>query len=226
MVTAKDDSEDIVEALRHGANDYVTKPVSVPVVTARIQTQLVLKRTVTALEHANKQLEQLSFIDGLTGVGNRRAFDQQLQREWRRAVRKGGEPLSVILVDVDHFKAYNDTFGHEAGDIALRSVAAALKGAVERAADMVARYGGEEFIIVLPDTDHVGVMKVAERLRQRVAALSIEHRTNAGPFLTISLGVATAVPGERKSVEELVRTADKALYEAKAAGRNQARQII
>lgn len=220
MVTASDDSDSIVEALELGASDYVTKPIDFPVALARIRTQLMLRQMVLALEEANEKLERLSFLDGLTSIANRRRFDEFLQIEWRRGLRNG-HPLSAILVDIDYFKAYNDTYGHESGDETLRKVAGALSATPNRPADLVARYGGEEFVVVLPGTDAGGARYLAERLRAGVEGLGIPHANSAAaPHVTISLGVATAVPRRDASPESLIEAADEALYEAKREGRN------
>lgn len=223
MVTAVDNTDDIVTALACGANDYVTKPVSLPVVQARVHTQLMMKQMIKALEAANLKLANLSYLDGLTGIANRRAFDECLAREWRRAGRES-TPLSVIIVDIDCFKPYNDHFGHEAGDTALKQVARALAQSAERAGDKVARYGGEEFAAVLPDTDAAGAFVVAERMRGATLAMNIPHpHSLAEACLTISVGVSTATPTIGMQVDYLVDAADRALYQAKRAGRNQVR---
>ena len=223
MVTSSDDSDSIVEALQLGANDYVTKPIDFPVALARIRTHLLLRQMVLALEEANQKLERLSFLDGLTNIANRRRFDEFLQIEWRRAVREAA-PLSVILADIDFFKAYNDTYGHEAGDEILKKVAGALAATVNRPADLVARYGGEEFIVALPGTDAAGALVLAERLRAAVEALAVAHSTSrAAAHVTISVGVATTIPERGAAPEALVAAADQALYEAKHDGRNRVR---
>ncbi len=223
MVTSSDDSDSIVEALELGASDYVTKPIDFPVALARIRTQLLLRRMVLALEEANQKLERLSFLDGLTNIANRRRFDDFLQREWRRALRDAA-PISVILADIDFFKAYNDTYGHEAGDDILKKVAMALGATLSRPADLVARYGGEEFVAVLPGTDAGGAAFLAERLRAGVEGLQIAHAgSRAGAHVTISLGVATTVPERGASPDALVAAADQALYQAKRDGRNRVR---
>jgi diguanylate cyclase (GGDEF)-like protein len=220
MVTSSDDSDSVVEALELGANDYIMKPLDFPVALARIRTQLLLRRVIVALEEANRKLERLSFLDGLTNIANRRRFDEYLALEWRRAQREQ-TPVSLIMVDVDFFKLFNDHYGHEAGDEVLKRVAAALDATAGRPADLVARYGGEEFVVVLPGTDVEGAALLAERLRASVAALEIAHaQSRAAPHVTISVGVATLVPGREGAPEGLVTTADQALYEAKRAGRN------
>jgi diguanylate cyclase (GGDEF)-like protein len=220
MVTSTDDSASIVEALELGANDYVTKPIDFPVALARVRTQLLLRQMVLALEEANAKLERLSFLDGLTNIANRRRFDEFLDAEWRRCLRSG-QPLSLVLADIDFFKAYNDTYGHEAGDEILKKVAGALAATVSRPADLVARYGGEEFVVVLPVTDESGAQYLAERLRSAVEALGIPHaKSAAGAHVTLSVGVATVVPARETSAASLVETADGALYTAKRGGRN------
>jgi diguanylate cyclase (GGDEF)-like protein len=223
MVTSSDDSESIVEALELGANDYVTKPIDFPVALARVRTQLLLRRMVLALEEANQKLERLSFLDGLTNIANRRRFDEFLEREWRRGLRDG-TPISVIMTDIDFFKAYNDTYGHEAGDEILKTVAGVLSATLNRPADLVARYGGEEFVVVLPGTDFSGAALLAERLRGAVEGLQIAHTgSRVGVHVTISLGVATVVPQRGVSPDALVAAADQALYQAKHDGRNRVR---
>lgn len=172
------------------------------------------------LREANEILAELSYLDPLTGVANRRRFDERLDAEWRRAVRSGAL-LSLVMVDIDHFKSLNDTFGHQRGDECLRRVAETLADSLPRVGDSVARYGGEEFAVILPATDRAGAVTVAEHLRRRVAGLRIE----AGPgnplgVLTISCGVGTARPAPDRPPDELVRLADTALYEAKQAGGN------
>jgi|SRR5687767_10903666 len=178
--------------------------------------RLVRERT-EQLEEANRRLEELSFLDGLTEIANRRQFEQILDLEWRRAVRSGA-PLSLIIADIDHFKAFNDTYGHQAGDRCLRDVATLMDSIVQRAGDQVARYGGEEFAAMLPETDAEGAKSIAERMRQAVEALETE-----GGRVTVSFGVATVVATDKMSQNVLVAAADAALYEAKRAGRNAVR---
>ena len=175
--------------------------------------RLVQERT-DQLEEANRKLEELSFLDALTDVANRRQFEQILDLEWRRAVRSGS-PLSLLLADIDHFKAFNDTNGHQAGDRCLRDVATLLDSIVQRAGDQVARYGGEEFAAMLPETDAEGAEKIAEKMRRAVESLE-----TGGGRVTISVGVATTLAREKASPESLVAAADGALYDAKRGGRN------
>jgi diguanylate cyclase (GGDEF)-like protein len=173
------------------------------------------------LRVANDKLEHLSTRDALTGIANRRQFDNVLRHEWQRA-RRRMHPLSLLIADIDRFKAYNDGFGHLAGDECLRNVAQALAGALQRAEDVVARIGGEEFAIVLPETSSKQALRVAEHLREAVAALSLPHPLAAEqPIVTISLGATTMVPHGASEPLQLIAQADKALYAAKLAGRNQ-----
>ncbi len=179
-----------------------------------------LTETRRQLEHRNRDLERLSALDTLTQIANRRRFDAVLRQEWRRAIRDES-PFSLLFCDIDHFKRFNDTYGHQAGDECLVRVAQAMEETVNRPADLVARYGGEEFIALLVDTDAEGARMLAERMRARVEGLRIENPgSSAGPHLTVSLGVATAVPRATARPEDLVDLADRALYAAKEGGRN------
>ncbi|MBA4218173.1 MAG: diguanylate cyclase response regulator [Methylibium sp.] len=205
FVTAQDHPDDETRGLDAGAADFITKPFNPAVVRARVRTQLMLK-------HQSDLLRELAFIDGLTGVHNRRHFDERFLAEARRAQRSRS-PLAVVLADVDHFKRYNDALGHLAGDDCLRRVAAALRSCLRRPTDLLARYGGEEFVCLLPDTDLAGAIGVAQLMEDTVRALALPHPGSAG-CVTISLGVAAASRGQG-----LVDAADKALYLAKANGR-------
>lgn len=172
------------------------------------------------LKDENKELLNLSNTDSLTGIANRRFFDPVLAREWRRGQRTV-TPLSIILIDIDCFKNYNDLFGHMTGDACLKAIARTLDAVVKRPADVIARYGGEEFIALLPNTDGPGAAELAEHLRKSVERLRIPHPTCAtGDVVTISLGTATMVPSSAASAEQLVGWADQALYTAKRFGRN------
>jgi diguanylate cyclase (GGDEF)-like protein len=179
-----------------------------------------LTETRRQLEQRNRDLERLSALDTLTQIANRRRFDAVLRQEWRRAVRDES-PVSLLFCDIDYFKRFNDTYGHQAGDDCLVRVAQAMEETLNRPADLVARYGGEEFIALLVDTDAEGARMLAERMRSRIQELEVENRDSAvGPFLTVSLGVATVVPNPTLRPEDLVDLADRALYAAKAGGRN------
>jgi diguanylate cyclase (GGDEF)-like protein/PAS domain S-box-containing protein len=177
-------------------------------------------RAEKLLREANAELERLATVDGLTGLANRRRFDASLDLEWRRG-RREGQPLSLILCDVDHFKLYNDSYGHVLGDACLVRVGQALRDQARRPADVVARYGGEEFVFVLPNTPPEGALVVAELARKRVVELGIEHRSSpVDPHVTLSLGVAGLVPCTELAPEQLTQKADEALYRAKQGGRN------
>ena len=177
-------------------------------------------RDMTEQKHAQMALQQLATCDGLTGIANRRSFDDKLQVEWCRSQRQG-EPLSLILADVDMFKRYNDHYGHQGGDTCLKAVAGILQQQIFRTADLPARYGGEEFAIILPNTDLAGAEIVAERLRREIEALELPHAASEiSPWVTLSLGVASCVPLVNGQPEDLVAEADTALYAAKKQGRN------
>ena len=177
-------------------------------------------RDMTDQKRAEAALKTLAASDGLTGLANRRSFDQTLAMEWSRAERTK-KPLSLVLVDVDHFKLYNDLHGHQRGDECLRAVASIIGETALRPADLSARYGGEEFAIVMPETEQKAAVKVAERLRGMLAKLQLNHgAAGAGPLVTFSIGIATRIPDETVQADWLLTKADEALYAAKHAGRN------
>ncbi len=183
----------------------------------KVRELLEVKRR---LEEANQRLESLSLLDALTGIPNRRRFDEFMAMEFRRSVRKA-EPLSLIMIDVDFFKAFNDCYGHLEGDRCLRQVAKTLDAALKRPTDMVARYGGDEFVAVLPGTDREGAVFMAEDMRKRVETLAIPHGVSlVADRVTVSLGTASIVPPVDFSPCALMQIADKALYEVKKQGRN------
>ncbi|MGR3179277.1 MAG: GGDEF domain-containing response regulator [Candidatus Anammoxibacter sp.] len=227
MVTAKSDDKSLQLAFDAGATDYITKPIKKVELLARVRSTLKLKqetdqriKLMTELEKANKKLERLSFLDGLTGIANRRHFDMFLDEEWRRC-KRGGKCLSLIMTDIDFFKQYNDTYGHQQGDDCLKQVAAALDAVAKRPGDLTARYGGEEFVMVLSNTDPYNALIIATKYRDAVVSLKIPHsNSNISDYVTLSLGVATATSGSDISPELLIETADKALYKAKGDGRN------
>ncbi len=213
FVTAKDDVTDEELGLSLGAVDYISKPFHLPVVRARVRNQLLLKQKTDLLE-------RMAHVDGLTGIANRRRFDEVLRTELSRCQRMG-RPLSLLMLDIDHFKQYNDHFGHGMGDLCLSNVANVLTQSLPRAADLATRYGGEEFAIILPDTDHEGAIQIAERLREAVALLNIRQAPKvAESVVSVSVGVATRKPDENASANALINAADEKLYAAKNAGRN------
>jgi diguanylate cyclase (GGDEF)-like protein/PAS domain S-box-containing protein len=177
-------------------------------------------RDMTAIKTAEAQLRNLAGLDGLTGLANRRTFNDTLAREWGRAARRG-EPLALLMIDIDHFKRFNDNFGHAGGDQCLTTVAKVVGASVRRDGDLPARYGGEEFAVVLPSTDIAGAMTVAEGLRSSLEQREIRHPGNtASPFVTASIGATALSPRRGSAVEEIVRRADFGLYQAKELGRN------
>ena len=227
FLSSKEADQDLDRAIEAGGDDYLVKPVSFVVLNAKIRAlhrietmRSKLLEMSRELAAANRELEKLSRQDGLTGIANRRHFDSYLQLEVRRAARER-QPLSLILADVDHFKAFNDRFGHQAGDDCLRQVAGALCLAGRRPADLVARYGGEEFALVLPGTMVDGAIEVAQSISKLVGGLEIAHaRSESEQGVTLSQGIASLVPDRETSSEDLIQRADQALYQAKQQGRN------
>jgi diguanylate cyclase (GGDEF)-like protein len=178
------------------------------------------KRIEIDLATINKELNRQANMDGLTQIANRRCFDRYLALEWARCAREK-QPLSLILCDLDHFKIYNDTYGHQAGDDCLTQVAKAMSQVVKRPADLVVRYGGEEFAAILPNTNGSGALQVAEIIRETVKNLRISHAmSEVGEWVTFSLGVSSTIPNAQMTQEYLVAAADRALYEAKEQGRD------
>lgn len=213
FITALKTPEDETRALDAGAVDFISKPVNAAVVRARVRTQITVKRQ-------SDTLRELTLTDGLTGVANRRAFDEKLAGEWRRCAR-AQVPISLIMVDIDQFKHFNDFYGHQAGDACLQQAGAAMRRAAMRPQDVVARYGGEEFAILLPQEDLAGAETVARKVLDEIAGLNIAHeRSSVAPVVTVSMGVTTLTPHEQRDPTQLVTNADALLYEAKAAGRN------
>ncbi len=181
---------------------------------------LLIEREKQQLERANARLKELSYEDGLTGIANRRHFDERFHEEWVRALRHR-YPITLLMIDVDHFKAYNDREGHQAGDRCLRVLGALLRGFTKRPGDLAARYGGEEFVVILSGTAAAGGREMAENIRREVEFRAIPHPASpVSRVVTVSIGVATAIPGPGDSPEDLLAAADSALYTAKASGRN------
>ena len=214
-----DQEEDETKGLQIGAIDYLTKPISPPIVRVRVRNHLELKRY-------RDFLENLSATDGLTGISNRRRFDEIYEREWRQAMRSQS-PLSLILMDIDFFKAFNDHYGHLAGDDCLRLIARTLTGCTRRPGDLVARYGGEEFVCMLPNTLANGAVLVATQIREKVNGLNILHAYSSVAYhVTLSMGVATRIPVAGQPAFDLIHCADELLYAAKGNGRNQIRSEL
>lgn len=192
-------------------------------VTGEPKEYVIVMRDMTERKGLEERLSALALTDGLTGLLNRRSFDEALAREWKRAVRHGSE-ISLLFLDLDHFKRFNDRYGHQAGDDCLCAVAAAVSGAV-RATDRVARYGGEEIAVILPSTSTAGAAEAAEKVRSAIEALRLPHEGNpeGGGWLTVSVGVATALArhgGTMRMPASLLQSADNAMYKAKHEGRN------
>jgi diguanylate cyclase (GGDEF)-like protein len=213
FVTAKSTENDETLGFSLGAIDYITKPFSIPVVKARVRNHVTLKRQAD-------QLEQISLLDALTQIPNRRYFDEALLREWQSAARQQ-QPISLLMIDIDHFKAYNDCHGHSHGDQALRQVAHLLAGGLRQRQDIVARYGGEEFVVILPATANQEAQQIAEELRQQVIGLQLHlGASNDAAPLSISIGCATTTASGNGAALELLQLADQLLYRAKENGRN------
>lgn len=213
FVTASGGIESEIACLDAGAVDFITKPLNGAVVQARVRTHLRLQAALASLD-------DLASRDGLTGLHNRRAFDEQFAVEVARH-RRQQAALGVALIDVDHFKLYNDRYGHQQGDECLRSVAQALAQCTRRPGEIVARYGGEEFVVVLPSTSVDDVLRYGQWICSHIEALQLPHEASAvGRHVTISVGLSSCVPGAGDSPAQLLAVADRALYEAKRAGRN------
>ncbi len=236
VLSSKEDPAIKSEAFASGATDYLVKLPDQVELIARIRAhtrQYLLQRERDAalaelrelkliLEERNAELDLLSSQDGLTGIPNRRTFDNTLADEWGRAQRNRRQ-ISLIMIDVDHFKLFNDTYGHQKGDECLQAVASSIDAAVSRNGDLVARYGGEEFAVILPETDLKGAKTVAEAIRSAIAGLNIEHSSSqTTDHVTVSLGCASITPNHGVDHESLIKHADSALYQAKKKGRNRA----
>ena len=235
MMVGALETKELEAAFAAGAVYYIFKPPTRIDLAARVRSCLRLKREIDRrkaveqesfkvarlLDAAYQKLQHVSFRDGLTEIANRRRFDEFIDLEWRRGLRTS-MPMSLIMIDIDFFKAHNDTYGHQGGDECLKRVASCLAGAMHRPGDLAARYGGEEFVVVLANTNRAGAAAVAEALRVRIESLEIPHSgSRVSDWVTISLGVATMVPLQDTSPAELIAAADRALYQAKREGRNQ-----
>ena len=238
MLSTRDDSRYKSQAFAAGASDYLVKPPDQIELIARIRAHSrsylahvqrdeafrQLHELQRQLEASNRELQRISSQDGLTGLFNRRHFDAYLEQEWARALREGST-MAMVLADIDYFKAFNDHYGHQAGDDCLQRVARVFREVLQRPGDLAARYGGEEFVVVLPKTDLEGAVVIAESIRTRVERLNIPHESSKTTnYVTLSLGVATVRPSPRMHPADLVGLADKALYQAKQKGRNRCEQ--
>jgi two-component system, cell cycle response regulator len=218
VVTARDSTEDKVTGLDAGADDYLTKPINFPELEARVRSMLRIKRLQDQLEEKNRELEQLSISDGLTGLYNHRHMHELLAEEYDRS-RRTREPVSVVMFDLDRFKEVNDTFGHQAGDRVLCELADILRESA-REIDRLGRYGGEEFMAILPDSDPGAGVTFAERVREMVEKQRFDIQAQEPLHMTISAGVATYPHDGADGPRRLVHYADLALYSAKKSGRN------
>ena len=213
FISGLDRPEDEANGLNLGASDYIAKPFNATVVTARVALHLQVVRQ-------RRMLERLAHVDGLTGLANRRRFDEVYETEWQRAQRNG-RPLSLALLDIDCFKQYNDHYGHPAGDRVLRSVARTVASFMRRPVDLAARYGGEEIVLLMPDTYAEQAQHVVGGIGRAIEQLTIAHSASTvSPVLTASVGGATLGEGSRESAAELLDSVDSMLYRAKHAGRN------
>ena len=213
IITGRTNPEEEVKGLQLGATDYITKPFHEVVVKARVETQIRILKQMRIIEN-------FGFIDTLTNIPNRRQFDQLMVREWNRAKREK-TPFSIMMIDVDHFKMYNDAHGHQQGDVALQTVASTITSSLKRSTDIAARWGGEEFAVLLQNTILDGAVLVAEDIRKNIESTVIPGSDEDVDYnVTISIGVATMLPENNTNIPNLILQADKALYKAKDTGRN------
>ncbi|MBH8573136.1 PleD family two-component system response regulator [Nostocaceae cyanobacterium CENA369] len=220
MITSLDDEESVDRAFEAGATDYVTKPIHWAVLRQRLRRLLQQAQIYKQLEAANLALQHLANVDGLTGLANRRRFDDYINTQWINLAQEEAS-LSLILCDIDFFKFYNDQYGHPAGDLCIQKVGAILNNKAQKHQDLVARYGGEEFAVIMPYTHATGAVYVAKTMQAGVRNLQITHDGSmVSQYVTLSMGVATTVPTWESSPSDLIVAADKALYQAKAEGRN------
>ena len=214
FITALDKEGDESIGLEIGAIDYISKPFSPALVQARVRNHIELKQT-------RDRFEELACLDGLTGIANRRRFDETIEKEWRRLCRSE-KPLSLALIDVDYFKRFNDHYGHTVGDACLRQIAKCIGASIRRPCDLAARYGGEEFVVMVPETPNSGLRTLLEKIQESVCRLAIPHeKSEIAEHVTISIGGATMIPTPAISPTSLIEAADENLYEAKSLGRNQ-----
>lgn len=227
MVTGRTDDINLQLAFEAGAIDYITKPVNKIEILARVHSALKLKQEMDRrkeitrqLKESNRKLQLLSSLDSLTKIANRRQFNKEFEKEWKLACRNE-KPLTLILLDIDYFKNFNDTYGHQAGDECLQKIAKTLRSMIHRAGDLVARYGGEEFVIVLPFTSSKDAEKIAQNICAAIESLAIPHiDSEISNYVTCSIGVASVIPNKNIPAERLLKAVDLALYKAKHNGRN------
>lgn len=221
FVTGKTDDASVEAGIEAGGDDYLSKPISAIILRSKIRAMERIIDMRNQLRRMNLELERVSQIDGLTQLYNRRTFNELAEQQWS-LTRRNSNPLSLLMLDIDHFKDYNDHLGHPEGDSCLQLVAKALQHNLPRSTDIIARYGGEEFIILLPNTHLLGAQQVAESLREAIARLKIPHpRSTAAAHVSVSIGVSCCQHSDNRSLSDLLRQADAMLYRAKAGGRNQ-----
>lgn len=238
MITAQKESDYLKDAFEAGAMDYIKKPIKKIEFVVRVNSAIKLRQETKArierekellqlseeLKEMNQKLEKIALVDGLTNISNRRLFDKTLKKELKRSKREK-KPLALIMIDIDNFKAYNDTYGHQQGDECLKQVASVLTENTKRASDFAARYGGEEFAVILPHTDKKGAVKIAEDIRKGIMGLRLEHKNSVtSNYVTVSLGVSSICPEkeiDQQLINSFIDSSDQALYQAKENGKNQ-----
>jgi diguanylate cyclase (GGDEF)-like protein len=220
FVSGKTDDKSFEEGINAGGDDYLAKPISPVVLNAKIRAMERISEMRRELRQLNKELENLSQRDSLTQLYNRRTFEDLAQRQWQQANRTQ-KPISLLMLDIDHFKLYNDHYGHPAGDRCLVKAAQAIQSALKRPIDILARYGGEEFIVLLPETDLKGARNVGENIKQAILAANIHHeKSTTSNIVTVSIGACTAPHTTGRRLNDLIKQADDLLYESKKQGRN------
>ncbi|WP_331347049.1 diguanylate cyclase [Cellvibrio sp. UBA7661] len=220
FVTGLNEDEDYREGIEAGGDDYLIKPVSFMIIKAKIRAMERIAEMRDQLNQLNAELEALSQLDSLTQIYNRRTFNELAQQQWMQTKRHQ-QSISALMIDVDHFKLFNDHYGHPAGDACLKKVTQAIKSCLHRSTDILGRYGGEEFIVLLPETDAKGAMRVAQSIGEALETLELRHDVSpTSQFVTASIGGATCLRTTGHDLEELIKNADRALYKAKRAGRN------
>ena len=212
FITGHSDVATEEKGLALGAADYISKPFSAEIVKLRVGNQIRMLNYLHTIEH-------MSMTDQLTNLPNRRSFNDRLSAEWKRAKRMK-VPISILLIDIDNFKKYNDTYGHQQGDVVLQSVSKEIARTLKRPSDFAARWGGEEFIVLLPDTNQDGAVTIAEQIRKNVEAVTVDIVECKAVHVTVSLGANAQIPADDYTSDDFIHHADDALYMAKAAGRN------
>ncbi|HSC69356.1 MAG TPA: diguanylate cyclase, partial [Cellvibrio sp.] len=220
FVTGLNEDENYREGIEAGGDDYLIKPVSFMIIKAKIRAMERIAEMRDQLNRLNSELEALSQLDSLTQIYNRRTFNEFAQQQWALAKRHQ-QPITALMIDVDHFKLFNDHYGHPAGDSCLKKITQAIKTCLHRSADILGRYGGEEFIVLLPETDAKGAMRVAQAISEAIESIQLRHDVSpSSNLVTASIGGATCLRTTGHDLEELIKNADRALYKAKRAGRN------